>query len=733
MNHEPVLQVAVNAPLSRLFDYLPPCSAGLAQPGSRVLVPFGRRKVTGMLLGTGTKSEVPTAKLRRALQVLDEAPILNESDLWLIRFASEYYHHPIGEVVAAALPALLRQGKSLYSRVRHVRLTAAGRAADLPSLAGKAPRQAEFLSHMQQARSSSFAELDAAVPGWKRLKSAMEQKGWIEIVTARGEPATGTARENAQKGPPLNADQAAALAAIRSNTGFNVSLLDGVTGSGKTEIYLHLIEDTISRRQQVLVLVPEIGLTPQFVSRLGERLAIEPALLHSSLSDQARLDAWRAARDGSALLILGTRSAVFAPMKNPGLMIVDEEHDGSFKQQEGLRYSARDLAVARCKKLNIPVVLGSATPSFDSLQRCNEGSYRRLVLPARAGAAAQPSMRLIDLQQHAAHEGLSEPALTAIAQNLQQGGQTLLFLNRRGFAPTLICQSCGRIAECRRCDARMTVHAARNQLMCHHCGAARPLDRQCSECSSTLKPLGQGTQRVEAALQKHFTGRVITRIDSDSMRQKGSMHKALVMATTGDAEILIGTQMLSKGHHFPNLTLVVVIDADQGLFSTDFRGSERLAQSLVQVAGRAGREQRRGEVLIQTAFASHPFWNELLHGGYSRVAESALKERQQAAWPPFSRLALLRAAAPARRETRRFLDRARRNAEALEIADVRILGPVSAPMERRAGRYRAQLLFQSRRRQRLHKLLHELRCGLELDPAARRVRWSIDVDPIELF
>jgi primosomal protein N' (replication factor Y) len=735
MSHEPVLQVAVNAPLSRLFDYLPPAAPGSAplQPGTRLLVPFGRRKVTGMLLRTAAESGLPAAKLRRALKVLDAEPILDESDLWLIRFASEYYHHPIGEVVAAALPALLRQGKPLDRRVEHVVLTGTGAAADPAALGSKAPRQAAFLRRLQEAGRLSFEDLDDAMPGWRRLKNGIEAKGWIEIVAERSESKVTGSKGKVHEGPPLNADQAAALAEIRGRGGFHVSLLDGVTGSGKTEVYLRLIEETVARGAQVLVLVPEIGLTPQFVARLEARLTVAPVVLHSSLPDQVRLDAWRAARDGNALLILGTRSAIFTPMKAPGLVIVDEEHDASFKQQEGLRYSARDLAVARAKKLNIPVVLGSATPSFDSLQRCNEGSYRRLALPARAGAARPPTLRLVDLERYPANEGLSQPVLAAIAANLQQGGQTLVFLNRRGFAPTLICQHCGAISECRRCDARMTVHAARNRLMCHHCGATRPLDPECPECGGPLKALGQGTQRVESALQAHFAEHEITRIDSDSMRRKGAMDRALARAMAGDAPILVGTQMLSKGHHFPHLVLVVVIDADQGLFSTDFRGSERLAQSLVQVAGRAGRERRRGEVLIQTAFASHPFWQELLEGGYGRVASIALKERELAGWPPFSRLALLRAAAPGRRETHRFLDVARRRAEALEIAGVRILGPVSAPMERKAGRYRAQLLLQSRQRQRLHDLLHALRPGLELDPSARRVRWSIDVDPIELF
>ena len=582
--------------------------------------------------------------------------------------------------------------------------------------------------------SAGFTALDDELPGWTRVRKALLEKGWIEVVERADEPlAVAERRGRSTPGPALNGDQVSALEAMRGDRGFRVTVLDGVTGSGKTEVYLRLIRDVLDRQRQVLVLVPEIGLTPQFLARLEERLAIAPVVLHSSLGETERLTAWRAARDGAAPLILGTRSAVFVPLKKPGLIVVDEEHDSSFKQQEGLRYSARDLAVVRAKQLDIPVVLGSATPSLESLQRANEGSYQRVVLPVRAGNAAEPLLRLVDLRQHPADDGLSPPLLAAIHRHRASGGQVLVFLNRRGFAPTLICQQCGAVAECPRCDARMTVHAAANRLICHHCGAMRPLDSQCAECGGELRPLGQGTQRLETALQSHFGERAVARIDSDSTRRKGAMAEALAMAASGEAGILVGTQMLSKGHHFPNLTLVTVVDADQGLFSTDFRGTERLAQTLVQVAGRAGRERRQGEVLIQTAFPAHPFWAALRSGGYARVAAEALEERRFAGWPPFSRLALLRAAAPKRTDAHRFLECAARHARRLAAADVRLLGPVAAQMERKAGRYRAQFLLQSANRPHLHDLLAALRHALEADPASRRVRWSIDIDPIELF
>lgn len=737
MTRPAILRVAVNAPLSRLFDYLPPADNALPGatsllPGCRISVPFGRRKQTGLIVAHAATSELSGDRLRAAIATVDETPVLGESDLWLIRFASNYYQHPIGEVVAAALPAPLRHGKSLHSSVRVACITDAGMSVDMEQLARRAPKQARLLAAVQRESQIRYEKLDEDLPGWRTARKALLDKGWICITEIDEEPEVSKTAA-AQPGPALNADQLAAVAAVRNNPAFNVSLLDGVTGSGKTEVYLTLMRDMIDAGKQILILVPEIGLTPQLVSRLAQRLGEEPAVLHSALTDNARLAAWRASRAGTARIILGTRSAIFAPMKNPGLIVVDEEHDSSLKQQEGFRYSARDLAVARAKHLGIPVILGSATPSLETLQRCRDGAYQHLRLPVRAGSAAPPLLRLVDTSLSRSADGLSDAAIVAIKKTLQTGGQTLVFLNRRGFAPTLICGGCGHIAECARCDARMTVHASSNELRCHHCGAVRRIDDECSDCGGLFRPLGQGTERLEDALRTRFPGHSIARIDSDSVRLKGTMNKALSMATTGETRILIGTQMLSKGHHFPDLTLVVVVNADQGLFSTDFRGSERLAQSLIQVAGRAGREKRQGEVLIQTAYPAHPFWNELFRGGYERVADSALQERADTAWPPFSRLALIRASAHKREDARAFLATAMRLIALQNSGDIRVLGPVSAPMERKAGRYRAQLLLQSVNRKALQQLLQPLRAQLENERDARKVRWSIDVDPIELF
>ncbi len=722
-------------PLSRQFDYLPPVAGPCPVPGARVQVSFGRRRQVGVVLGLAASSDIASDKIRHCDAVIDTSPLLSDEDLWLIRFASDYYHHPIGEVVAAALPALLRQGRSLHPKQTFYCSTAAGEQSDIETLAKRAPRQAELLTLLADAGGGGVDTdaLGELLPRWRQAAKGLLAKGLIAHFDAQAELPEAAADQAGEAGPDLNEDQLAALAILRKHDGFAASLLDGVTGSGKTEVYLQLMLDALARGQQILVLVPEIGLTPQLVGRLQQRLGIMPALMHSGLSDLERLRAWRDARSGQARLVVGTRSAIFAPLPKLGLIVVDEEHDHSFKQQEGLRYSARDLAITRAKHRDIPVVLGSATPTLEMLQHCRNGNFQHIKLPQRAGGASPPRVSLVDLTRSPVNNGLSNALTNAIKKHLDADGQVLLFLNRRGFAPTLICASCGQIAECARCDSRMTVHAREQQLRCHHCGANRPLDTQCSSCASVVRPLGEGTERLEDALQEHFPQQRIQRIDSDTTQRKGSMVEALTLATEGSADILVGTQMLSKGHHFPKLTLVGVVNADQGLFGTDFRSAERLAQSIIQVAGRSGREARQGEVLIQTAFPDHPFWQCLLQGGYTQVAEEALAEREISRWPPFTRLALIRANAHRQTDAHAFLQSIKQLLESHEVDRLRVLGPVDAPMARKAGRYRAQLLLQSGNRQALHAILRSIRPSLESTPLARKVRWSIDVDPIELF
>lgn len=735
MSDSTILKVAVNVPLSRVFDYLPPAGCSLPVPGARVIVPFGRRKQTGVVMAHAHTSDLPADKLRHCEAVVDDEALLSEEDLRLIVFTSDYYHHPIGEVVAAALPALLRAGKALLPTVRFFALSDTGAAADIAAIAKRAPRQAELMQALSDAGSAGMNvdSLNETLPEWRRAAKALLDKGFVKHYTSTTAAGPLGCAVTASAGPVLNDDQQRALATLRASPGFGAFLLDGVTGSGKTEVYLQLINDVLGAGQQVLVLVPEIGLTPQLVTRLRQRLGVEPITLHSGLSDQERLAAWRNAQQGQAQLVVGTRSAVFTPMPKLGLIVVDEEHDHSLKQQEGLRYSARDLSIIRARNRDVRVILGSATPTLETLQHCRDGNYTQLCLPQRAGGARPPTMRLVSIDDAAGSDGLSTALANAIDTQLAADGQVLLFLNRRGFAPTLICVQCGHLAECQRCDSRMTVHARDRALRCHHCGAQTPLPSNCSQCAADVKPLGAGTERLEQALLRRFPGYVVRRIDSDSTQQRGAIEAALSAAEQGDADILVGTQMLSKGHHFPKLTLVGVINADQGLFGMDFRAAERLAQSIIQVAGRAGREARQGEVLIQTEFPEHPFWKLLLQGGYPAVADAALVEREQSRWPPFTRLAMIRSSAHRQSDALGFLQRAQQLISAGQSEYLRVLGPVDAPMARKAGRYRAQMLLQSSERKSLHSLLTSLRPLLEADPGARKVRWSIDVDPIELF
>jgi primosomal protein N' (replication factor Y) (superfamily II helicase) len=535
-------------------------------------------------------------------------------------------------------------------------------------------------------------------------------------------------------GPELSSEQGAAVEAVSASAGaFGAFVLNGVTGSGKTEVYLRLAERVLLAGRRVLVLVPEIGLTPQLVARFRERFAAAIAVLHSALTDHERLSAWRQAFSGQARIVLGTRSAVFAPLPDLGAIIVDEEHDPSFKLHEGgFRYSARDLAVMRARQACLPVLLGSATPALETLHNVVAGRYRQLRLARRAAQAQPPRLALIDLRSSAVRAGVSTAAVQAIERHLADAGQVLVFLNRRGYAPTLLCTGCGWIAPCRDCDARLTVHFSAAQLRCHHCGAEAPLPPRCPQCGFTVKPIGQGTERIEETLAALFPGVAVARLDRDVVRRRGDLEEVMRRVSSGEARILIGTQMVTKGHDFPNVTLVVVLNADQGLFSTDFRAPERLAQTIVQVAGRAGRGAKLGEVLIQTEFPDHPLLRSLLASGYEGFAHTALEERAQAAWPPFSRLAALRDSARTPEAALRFLTEARERARR-PPAQLRLLGPVPAAMAKRAGRYHAQLLIESRARADLHGFLDDWLPAVGQLRSARAVRWSLDVDPLELF
>lgn len=731
-----LLAVAIDAPLRRLFDYRAPpgVDSRQLQPGIRLWVPFGRRRVVGVLVELRDESELPESKLKSALAVIDEIPVLEASLLELLRWSADYYRHPPGEVISAALPAPIRAGAASLETVERWTLTAQARTGGLQPLATRASRLREMVEFLRDRDSADEGELASRSPRWRDHLRELEKRGWASRLRAEVPGSSRCSFSVTTPRPLPSGHQQAAIDAIVAARGrFAPFLLHGVTGSGKTEVYLRAIEEVVQRGEQALVLVPEIALTPQLVARFAARFDTPLAVLHSSLADQERLKAWRAARSGAAPVVIGTRSAIFAPLARPGLIVVDEEHDASYKQQEGFRYSARDLALARAQRLSIPVVLGSATPSLESLERVRAKRAELLELPSRAAGAKPPTLHLIDLRKHAETQGIATPTVLAIKRHLDAGGQVLLYLNRRGYAPSLFCPSCGWVAPCPRCDARLTVHQRERRLHCHHCGTEQRIPETCPSCKEPVKPVGQGTERMEETLARLFPDVPLERIDRDAVRRRGALEEALDRVTRGEVRLLVGTQMLTKGHHFPDVSLVVVLNADQGLFGTDFRASERLAQSVVQVAGRAGRAERPGEVLIQTEYPEHPLLAQLVTGGYDAFAEAALVERQQARWPPFARIAVLRAEAAHRDVPLAFLDRTRQLAEALSVKGVELLGPAAAPMERRAGHFRAQLLLHAPTHSPLQRLLAAWLPAVEVLPEARKVRWSIDVDPLELF
>jgi len=732
---EIVWRVAIPSPLRRLFDYLPPEGTQPSSPiGCRVKVPFGSRQLIALVVETGEAGpDRPAHKLRRVLSCLDEQALVPTEMMQLGDWSARYYHHPPGEVFEHLLPAALRQDSPAQRRQEiWWQLSDAGRETEAAALS-RAPRQQALLERLQSAGGALPAEALADLGrGWQSVAKRMAEAGLLE----RQERDPTDIAANPEQAPvTLNEEQAAALAAIEKELdGFSCHLLEGVTGSGKTEVYLDLIRNRLQAGKQSLVLVPEIALTPQLTLRFRQALAARVGLYHSGMSAGERRDTWLMARQGELDVIIGTRSAVFLPLAKPGLIILDEEHDPAFKQQDGFRYSARDLAVVRARQQSLPLVLGSATPSLETLRNAREGRYGHSQLTQRAGVARPPALKIIDIRGQSMEAGLSGTLLRRLDDCLKAGEQALLFLNRRGYAPVLVCNQCGWTADCQRCDARMTYHRRRGSLDCHHCGASRRLPRACPECASEkLGVAGQGTEQLEQVLSRRYADIHQVRIDRDTTRRQGALDAKLAAARDGKAQLLIGTQMLAKGHDFPKLTLVGLVDADQGLMSADFRGPERMAQLITQVAGRAGRGQRPGQVLIQTRAPDHPLLDTLIRGGYPAFADAALRERAEVGFPPYSHLALLRAEALQKDHVQAFLEEAVATATPRASEAILLMGPVPAPMERRAGRYRAQVMIQAEQRAPLHQLLGPLAPLLETLKSARRVRWSLDVDPIDLF
>ncbi|QEW07946.1 primosomal protein N' [Nitrincola iocasae] len=734
-----ILRVAIPTPLHRLFDYRPPLSGTLKpQVGCRVSVPFGQRKVIGIITALPEHSELPLDKLKPAHIILDAAPVLDGLQFYLARWAASYYAYPEGDALSQALPALLRKGEP--AEFTHETLWRATPGASLDALSKSATRQRELLALLLRNPKGVSTDLlrveSLPVPLLKTLKDKALAETFIHHPT----PLHADEREEGEilKEAPLtlNTEQHQALQNIAAGSGFNTLLLEGITGSGKTEVYLQAIQQVLKEGKQALILVPEIGLTPQTLARFKARFQVPVIALHSGLTDRQRLDAWLMAREGSARILIGTRSAIFTPMRYPGLIIVDEEHDQSFKQQDGFRYSARDLAVLRAKHEDIALVLGSATPSLESLHNALSGRYRHSLLTTRAGKAMPPAFELLDIRGETLNCGLSDSLTQRIETHLAQGTQILIFLNRRGFSPSLICHNCGAVNECTRCDARMTLHRSPPHMHCHHCDRQTPIPMRCNQCGSEdLRPSGAGTERTEDFLCHRFPKTPVLRIDRDSTARKNAMSQLMAQIHTGKPCIMIGTQMLAKGHHFPRVTLVAVLDADSGLFSADFRGMEKTAQLVLQVAGRAGRADHPGEVVMQTRHPDHPMLNALIRDGYGAFAASELQMRKAAGLPPFSFHALIRAEATRQGWAEGFLRDIREMMEEQLAAPSgsHWSGPFPSPMEKRAGLYRAQLLIQSRQRSDLHQLLMRILTFLIQHKARNKVRWSIDVDPLDSY
>jgi primosomal protein N' (replication factor Y) len=731
-----IVRVAVLSPLRRTFDYLVTEEFAAAPPqcGCRVSIPFGKREVIGLVIEQTHKSDFALDKLKPVLAIIDAQPLLPESLFKLFIWAANYYHHPIGDALFNTLPVLLRVGRSLPPP----RVTKLWKVTEVGIERGHEMLRGGRM-HKQRALLDELLRRPLTLQGQilkfytRGTLKRVEEKGIAELV-AIGPQAVDLDNLLLEQPLKLNPSQQQAMDAIDCH-GFNTWLIDGVTGSGKTEIYLQAIEKIIRYGRQALVMIPEISLTPQTEKRFRDRFNVQVAMLHSGLTDQERLESWTQAATGDAAIILGTRSAVFTPLKHPGIIIIDEEHDQSYKQQDGFRYSARDLAVIRAKQENIPIVLGSATPSLESLHNCDKKRYQHLILNTRAGDAKPPHWSMIDLKTEQVESGVAASTLNAIREAIANQQQVLVFLNRRGFAPAVLCHYCGFCAECPNCDARLTVHRRHQRLLCHHCNYKRGLLHWCPSCrGDRMVAAGDGTERSEAWLQECFPNTPVLRVDRDTTRKKNAMQTMYDKVDSGAPCILVGTQMLAKGHHFANITLVAVLDADSGLFSPDFRSHERLGQLLTQVAGRCGRGKMAGRVILQSHQPDHPLLEVLTQQPYSEYSKLLRKQRKKSELPPFKQLVLIRADAAHAQNAEAFLQSARQCAEAIFPSGEKInyLGPLPALMERRNSRHRYVLQISGGRRSDLNFLIGQLVLDLEKLPMARHVRWGVDVDPQEM-
>ncbi len=731
-----IVRVALDVPLATLFDYTV-AEGAQAAIGQRVIVPFGKRQLVGVVMEHIATSALDETRIKPVQQVLHDGAPLSAELLTLLNFCSDYYRYPIGQTVLSALPTRLRSNQPVIARtIFSYRLTGSGAALDLENFPRRKVVQRRILAKLME-QPCNLAQLKSlSATAGAQLKALIEE-GWVEEfsphhhshISGQGEK---TATHIFDSRHVLTDEQQCAVDAVTQASGYGCFLLHGITGSGKTEVYVHLMHHALQRHGQVLLLVPEINLTPQlenyFRSRFPDAVFVS---LHSALSEGERLHNWQQAQTGVAQIVLGTRLAVFAELPELSLIIVDEEHDGSFKQQDGLRYSARDVAIFRARQSGVPIVLGSATPSLESYHSAQTGRYRLLTLSQRAQTEARlPAVRCVNINQTIMQHGISENLLREIEQRIARHEQSLLFINRRGYAPVLMCGGCGWLSGCKNCAGKMVLHREDKRLRCHHCGYQVRVPNTCPDCGNAdLIPLGSGTQRVESVLQQRFPEVRILRIDRDSTRSKHAWQTMREQIHANEVDILVGTQMLAKGHDFPELTLVGIINPDGALYSSDFRAAEKLFAQLMQVAGRAGRAGKAGEVLIQTAFPDHPLFRALQAHDFSSWADAQLSERHMAGFPPLTFQAMLRAEGRQETEVYAFLNQARSAATALQM-EVEILGVVPAALSRRANHTRAQLLVQAGSRKAMQLFLR----GWQPQLAAlsnKKLRYSLDIDPLD--
>lgn len=723
-----IAQVALAVPLRRFFDYTIPDNM---QPcvGARVSVPFGRQKLMGIVVNIKANSDYPEAKLKAIDACIDAEPLINAEYIKIFNWLCRYYLCPPGEVFVNLLPKKLKQCEAARLVAEPV-----WQCTDLsPRISERAKQQQALYDYLQKQGSTTQSLLKQA--GFsKAIINQLEKKSLIEAVDILAQPAKPL---KVNPSPyQLQPQQQDALNIFNEHTGFTTYLLEGVTGSGKTEVYMQLMAQVLAAGQQVLILVPEIGLTPQTLSRFQQRFECEIALLHSELNDSERHNAWLKARQGIAHIILGTRSAVLVPTPNLGLIILDEEHDASYKQQDGLRYNARDVAIKRASVESCKIVLGSATPSLESLNNALQGRFVHIKMQQRTQKHPPPTPQIIDIKHQPLQAGLAYGVVEAIEHHVKQGNQVLIFLNRRGFSPALICHECGWVCQCERCERHFTYHKALSQVVCHHCGEIAKPPAQCAECGSTqIIDWGIGTEQLADWLTERFPQAKPIRIDRDSVRRKGELENKLKAIADGEHQIMIGTQMLAKGHHFPDLTLTVIVNVDSALYSSDFRAVEKMSQLLVQVSGRAGRAEKRGQVVLQTHFPEHEYLQALIYQGYPALQKKLLEERQQMQLPPYYNWAILRVESPQQPKllnTVELIESLFNEQIQIHYQNVNLFAVMPAPQEKRAGKFRHMLVFQSSQRSMLNAAMQQLVMSLEQNSFSQQVRWTLDIDPQEM-